>query len=49
MAVKYCIVMSSDIAKCPQQRLDPQHWIPRHKTAQCGGRKAWRKKSQPKG
>lgn len=36
MAVKYRVVMSSEIARCPQHRLDPQHWIPRHKTEQCG-------------
>ncbi len=27
----------SEVQACPQFRLDPQHWIPRHKVEDCGG------------
>lgn len=36
MAVKYRIVMSSELARCRKTRLDVPHWVPRHRGEDCG-------------
>jgi hypothetical protein len=31
------LVPFEEILSCPQLRLDPKHYIPRHKVEECGG------------
>lgn len=38
------MISSREIAECPHHRLDPGHYIPRHKTEECGGRHKGRKR-----
>jgi len=33
--MKLAIVNISEIAACPQRRLDPEHWIDEHKVEEC--------------
>lgn len=35
--MKARMVSIKEILSCPQKRLDPQHYLPEHKTDECGG------------